>query len=293
LGTDGFQWIHDERIAGPAGGAEAGGSRPRERRRHHGGIAMRFSKIGGLVLSAACMAGIATAGGAAAAVPELGRCVKLVKPYDGGFTNANCTRTSASHTGKYDWLPGAAKVALTGAGGRMVIETVDRIGVGCGTASSTGEYAGPQQIRNLVLHFRNCFLSAYQCRTAGLRAGEVDTNVLEGRFVWEDEAEKKVALDLFPAEGRETLMELDCSDALAIVEGSVLVPVKANKMSETLALKFKETHGLQKPPFYEEGGEELQDVLLTNIAGKGFKQSGMSLTMTITGEEGLEVNSDL
>ena len=44
-------------------------------------------------------------------------------------------------------------------------------------------------------------------------------------------------------------------------KGSVLVPIKADKMASTFRLKFKSKHGFQKPEEYEENGKKIKDVL--------------------------------
>ncbi len=66
---------------------------------------------------------------ASAALPEVGRCVKVagVKEgkkthYDGAYGNAGCDRANAAHAGKYEWLPGPGpKTNFRGTGSRLLI----------------------------------------------------------------------------------------------------------------------------------------------------------------------------
>jgi hypothetical protein len=87
-------------------------------------------------------------------------------------------------------------------------------------------------------------------------------------------------------------IEFNCEGKLSVaVKGSVLVPVEADKMSATFALKFKAKHGFQAPEYYEEGGVKVKDVLLSDFAGKGYEQAGQTITTTVTNEEKLEINT--
>ncbi len=253
-----------------------------------------------VVLAACIVCGVAT-GGALATPPEYGRCLKAEKnakkEYNGSFSDSKCTKAVSeaekAKKGKYQWYPGATKKGQTSVGGNGILEEVGKNAVGCESEASSGEYSGTKEGKNLVVRFKGCKSGGFVCTTVGLKAGELETNVLEGRAVWESEAKKKAALDLYPAaSGGGEFIEFTCGAALTVaVKGSVLVPIQTNKMSATFKLKFKAKHGFQTPEYYEENGKKVQDILLSNFGNKGYDQAGQNETVTVTNEEPLELNT--
>lgn len=245
----------------------------------------------GLCLVAMCVVSAVAVASASAVAPEYGRCEKVVKPYNAGFTNSGCTKKSEAKTGKYEWYPGAVKLKQTSSGGKGILEEVGKYAVGCSSESSTGEYTSPKEGKNIIVKFKNCISGPLTCTSGGHEKGELETNPLDGRLVWENEKAGKAAIDLSPANG-ELFIEFNCEGRLSVaVKGSVLVPVKADKMGATFVLKFKAKHGFQTPEYYEEGGKKVKDVLLSDFAGKGYEQAGQTITSTVTNEEKLEVNT--
>lgn len=235
--------------------------------------------------------GAGAAASASAQAPEYGRCEKVAKPYNGGFTNSGCTTTSPTRVGKYEWHPGVVKKFQTSSGGAGVLEEVGKYSVGCSSESSTGEYSGTKEVKNVVVKFKGCKVTPYICTSEGYEEGELVTKALEGRVVWEKESEHKTALDLYP-QGGEQFIEFTCGATLTVsVRGHILVPVKADKMSETVTLKYKSKHGFQTPEYYEEEGKKVKNVLEADFAGKGWSQSGQTLTTTVKSEEKLELNA--
>ena len=83
-------------------------------------------------------------------------------------------------------------------------------------------------------------------------------------------------------------MEFSCGSTSVTVQGSVIVPLKADKMSFTQALKFKAAKGKQKPERFVAGAK---DVLEASFNHEALVQVGLTLTVTQTGKEALEVNS--
>jgi hypothetical protein len=257
---------------------------------------MRLLRSLGACLLAACALAAVASATASAAAPEYGRCLKATKvgkTYNGGFTDSKCTKKSESHTGKYEWFPGAGTGKMqTSTGGKAVLEEVGKNSVGCESESSTGEFFGTKEVHNLTVKFKGCHVSTLICTSAGHPAGELVTNTLEAKVVWENEAAKKTALELYPAVGNEQFIEFNCSGQLTVaVKGALLVPIKNDKMTQTETLKFKAKHGFQSPEFFEEGGKKTKAILLSNFGGKGFAQAGQNLVSKVTGEEALELNA--
>lgn len=261
---------------------------------------MKHLRALGLLVAAACVLSLAIVASASATAPEYGRCLKaeknVKKEYTGNYSNSSCTKAvteaEKAKKGKYEWFPGAVKKGQVSVGGKGILEEVGKNAVGCETESSVGEYSGTKEVKNVIVKFTGCHASPFTCTSEGHATGELETNPLEGRVVWENEAAKKPALELFPAVGQTQFIEFTCGAALTVaVKGAILVPVKPNKMSETVPLKYKAKHGFQKPEFYEEGGKKIEAVLFSNFAGKGFAQAGQNITSTVKNEEKLELNS--
>ena len=254
---------------------------------------MKQLRIMGLCLVSALMACALAVASASAEAPEYGRCLKVAKPYNGGFTNSGCTTKSEMKTGKYEWYPGVVKKMQTSSGGKGALEEVNGNGVGCKQEHSVGEYSGTKEVKNVIVTFEKCESVGLVCTSPGHSAGELVTNTLEGSVEWENKAGHKTALDLFPAGGAEKFIEFTCGATLKIaVRGSILVPVKPDKMSLTVPLKYKQKRGVQKPTEYETGsGTKVKDVLEANFSGQGWLQSGQTITSTVTNEEKLELNA--
>jgi hypothetical protein len=250
--------------------------------------------LAGLVLVATFALSVAIVASASAAAPEYGRCEKaekVGKVYNGDFTNSGCTTKSEAKTGKYEWHPGVLKVKQTSKGGKGILEEAGKYAVGCESEESTGEYSGTKEVKHLIVKFKKCEAPGLVCTSEGHAKGELETVPLAGRVVWENEAKRKTALDLFP-EGGGDFIEFDCGSALTVaVKGSILVPVTADKMSDTVTLKYVGKKGLQKVKDYEEGGVKVKDVLEANFAGKGFVEASQDITSTVTNEEKLELNA--
>ncbi len=261
---------------------------------------MRRMKV--LVVSAvvALIVSAVAVGSASAAAPEFGRCVKVEKvgkTYNGTYTDKGCTKEATAKEkeeakkNKYNWLPGGVKLKQTSAGGKAVLQEVGKYAVGCESQTGTGEYAGTKEVKKLIVKFKGCHVPPFICTSPGHAAGELETKELEGRAVWKNEAKHEAALDLYPAHGEEQFIAFSCGALTVEVRGSLLVPVKANKMETKPKLKYKQKNGFQEMKFYEEGGKLVEDVLEANFEGKGWAKSGQSITSTVTNEEALELNT--
>ena len=248
-------------------------------------------RLVGVCLVFVCAMCMVVAAGASAVAPEYGRCEKVAKPYNGGFTNSGCTKTSGTKTGKYEWHPGVLKTKQTSKGGKGILEEAGKYSVGCESEESSGEYSGTKDAKDVIVKFKKCAAPGLICTSPGHEKGELETVPLEGKVVWENEAKHKTALDLFPEAGGN-FIEFTCGATLTVaVRGSILVPVTADKMSSTVTLKYVGKKGIQKVQEYEEGGSKIKDVLEANFAGSGFVQASQTITSTVTNEEKLELNA--
>ena len=255
---------------------------------------MKSSRLVGTCTIILLLIGAAMATSASAAAPEYGRCLKVPKlenGYNGGYANKGCTEASETKTGKYEWLPGGVKLNQTSIGGKGILQEVGKYAVGCESESSTGEYSGTKEAKKIVVKFKGCHVPPFVCTSPGHPAGELETKELEGRAVFLNEAKHEAGLDLFPAHGEEKFIAFSCGELSVEVRGSILVPIKANKMGTTFKLKYKEKNGFQEVKFFEEGGKLFEDVLEANFEGKGWAKAGQSIKATVTNEEPLELNT--
>ncbi len=104
------------------------------------------------------------------------------------------------------------------------------------------------------------------------------------------ESKDKLGLDLFASRRSRLRHGIQLWVHTVAVRGSVIVPVKANKMSLSATLKFKASKGRQKPERFVEGAP---DVLEASFAGAAYEAIGLTLASTQAGEEGVEANSTL
>ncbi len=235
--------------------------------------------------------------------PEYGRCVKVTSEkvgaktvYHGGFTAATCLVKSGTNTGQYEWEPGVLKAHFTTKMKeltKVILQTVTGSRVTCTGETGTGEYTGLKTVGGVVLTLTGCELASPKatCASAGGAPGEIVTKQLAGALgvdtLGKTAAQNKIGLDLFPVGKTGPLMEFSCAGTAVSVQGSVIVPVTANKMELAGTLKASATTGKQKP---ENFVGEPKDILEESLNGGGFGQTGLTLTTTQTNEEAVEVN---
>jgi hypothetical protein len=166
--------------------------------------------------------------------PEYGRCVKVAKG-TGTYANASCT--SAGKSDSYAWSRGVLKTGFSTrlTAGSVKLETASGSKLTCTGEASGGTYTGDKTVGNVVLTLTGCALSGESCASAGAAPGEIVSNSLEGvlgvETVGANESKDKLGLDLSPTGGVGSVMEFSCGSTPVAVRGSVIVPVKANKMS--------------------------------------------------------------
>jgi hypothetical protein len=229
--------------------------------------------------------------------PEYGRCVKLAKGVKGKYATATCTSPATAEKFAFEWEPGPGPKAKFTTSIKALtlatLETVTKTLVVCTGQTSTGEYTGRKTVGNVVITFSGCEMGGVKCTGAGAEEGEVVTNTLQGvlgieKTSTEGPVKDKIAQDLFPVGEEGPLMEFSCGPTPVSVIGSVLNPVKSNKMLATATVKYAATAGKQKPEKFE---ELPRDVLETSIGEAAFVQSGLKLTTIQTSEEKIEINS--
>jgi hypothetical protein len=173
--------------------------------------------------------------------------------------------------------------------GTATLETAGRVKVTCTSEQGGGEYVGVKEVADVLLAFSGCESSGRSCTTPGLGSGEIDSRALEGELGWEARSKRRVALDLYPSGRTGAFLEYRCTAGVPItVEGSLLVPVRTDKMLTASTLKYKAPKGQQRPSGFEGG---TSDVLTASLNGEATEQMGLSATLALQSEEGVEVNA--
>jgi hypothetical protein len=230
------------------------------------------------------------------ALPALGRCVKVAKG-TGEYQGGKCL-TEVHGTGGYNWLAGAGTARkLAGALGAVTLETTGAKKIACSSGTAAGEYTGAKT-QTVTLTLSGCERPATHspCQNAAGASGQIVTNQLEGRLGFIRSGSKPiVGLDL-AREG--ALATFECASSapggkeVVTLEGSAIGTVKP---IDLMASQFTDAHtqkGGRQSPEQLEGG--LKDTLVSSVlAGieRSSEQTGLAATLTVTGEEPLEIKA--
>lgn len=211
-----------------------------------------------LCLLAACAAGGPLAASASAALPE----------YVGHFP-----------------------MTLTSKGGKVTVETVSKISATCTGTTDTGEITGPKT-GTVVIRLTGCKALGDECTSSGAKAGEIVSSTLDTTLGYINAQKKEVGIDISAPPTGAPFTEFTCGPATITVTGSVIGKVtpidKTLKAGKKLALKFKQSKGIQKPTKLE---GEPTDVLMGSVAGGTPEEAGLSLSDKLTFPEALEIRA--
>jgi hypothetical protein len=237
---------------------------------------MRLGRFVGIAATAAAamLGPVAGATPAAAALPELGRCLSAPGSL-GGFTDSRCTKASSTSQGHFEWLPGAAD-GFVGSSGKVRFQTNDsppfRITINCHASSNEGRFEGTADL-SLVLVFTGCERKEevlggcgelelgenckqgreFACTTEGAAAGEIRTGPLLGVLGYIKSGSKPVVGARISGKGSTQLAAFRCGPYSEALSGAVIGAVKtADKMDGALSMKFTGRDGSQTPPAFEE-----------------------------------------
>lgn len=236
---------------------------------------------------------------ASAAAPEFGRCLKVVKPVKGKFSDAKCTKAAVAGKEGFEWSPGPGPnnkyttviKPLT----KATLESTNKETISCTGQTSSGEFdlGNPKKTRKNISTFTNCEFVTFgvKCNSPGHAVGELVTNPFETELgiitkSSEGPIKNKLGNDLKPETGNE-FIKFECAKIPVGVTGSLIVPVKSNTFTNKETLKFTQSKGHQKPEKFE---NEPKDTLTTTSTSGTF-QSGQTITVIQTDEEKIEANS--
>lgn len=144
---------------------------------------------------------------------------------------------------------------------------------------------------NVVLTLHDCERPV-KCTSGGSYGdGTVVTSPLDGVLgvikTGETAKQDKIGLNLFP-DGGANLTSFNCAGLPYVFRGSVIVPVKANKMLTSATLKWAGAKGKQKPLQFE--GGEVQTLEMSTNANP-FEQTSFALSALQTNEQPIAINS--
>ncbi|HEX4186607.1 MAG TPA: alkaline phosphatase family protein [Solirubrobacteraceae bacterium] len=223
--------------------------------------------------------------------PEYGRCVRVPGGVKGRFATNSCGSPATAESSAFEWQPGPGpNRAFTSLYRGETVPTLDTVGklkLRCAAEASSGEYTGLRTTGNVVARFTGCKAMSAPCTSLGAAEGEIVTHTLRGVLGWVNRAELTVAEELSAAESGGPLAEATCGVATLTVRGSVLAPVTAGRMSMTTIVRCVEFGGRQRPEHLE---GEPSSVLEASLAGGPFEQAGLSLSVTRTNAEAIEIN---
>ena len=226
---------------------------------------------------------------ASSSAPSFGVCEKAPGP----FMQSSCLTQGGA--GKYRWRPEEGHTAFTLSSGAVNFGTATGSVVSCASAHSIGPASttGKRSVGGLTLTFVGCRgasgeLCEGKTHTPFQPRGEVDSSELEGTLGWQQKASKKLALALFPASHVGPFLRVNCGAGWTSLVGSVVVPVKADKMAVAQKLKYKSKKGTQKLSNFE--GEAAEPLTTFRPSGPGAI-TGLNMTAILTFEKALEISA--
>jgi hypothetical protein len=231
---------------------------------------------------------------ASAAIPEVGRCVKVANGA-GAYRGAACITHETGRVGKYEWIPvtEAEKQKFTGAGSSIILLTAGHSTLTCVNANISGEYTGPKTA-TVEIEFQACTNAENkQCQTTPAQLTEIKSLPLEAElgFIKNQPPAIKVGLDLKPKSPLTALATYECGTATetARIEGSVIAQIKPiNKMTTESNLLYKTTRAGAQVPESFEGGPK--DTLSTTFMS-GLESTTAPSSMSMTGESGTNASA--
>jgi hypothetical protein len=236
-------------------------------------------------------------------LPELGRCVAEPKG-KGAYTRAECVAQSKTHTGAYEWVPGAgASKAVKEVISGPVLQGVKGTKIGCTDAQLTGEYTGAKSEKFTKLVIQGCENVTHhtQCYTNPLAPGTIESEVpLVGElgFIPGSKIDPYVGWDLKAEKPATPIVTFSCGEAKGLItmmlEGSVIARVqKTNVMVAGFGELYKQTAGKQAPSAFLGGPEEVLSLVEKAFGSSETitQQAGLAGGATITDGESLEIKA--
>jgi hypothetical protein len=269
---------------------------------------MRRTRIVGCGVALACVLvaiGATGASSASAALPELGRCVKVSGT--GEFTRENCVAVSKTHTGSYEWAPGPG--AMPGVNIRFfnpTLQTVTGNKIKCAFVFlEESQFTSDKEFKVKKVTMQSCIMvgSNLPCFSSPTEPGTIEsTTPLKGELGFIPGSKTAVPFagwDLKAESESSPIVEFFCGENNAVpiyqvvLQGSVIGHVvKTNKMQTTFGLKYKQSAGIQIPEAFIGGEKDTLTQLTTPLSNPGAKkteQVGLASVAEMIPSEALEI----
>ena len=274
---------------------------------------MRGIRIAAVCLLAAAASSAIAVTNASAALPELGRCVKVGT--GGAYKYKSCVITAPGHNGAFEWEPGPGAKPKWEASviSEATLETVGKKKIGCGPSEILGEWLdGKKASVNVFLHGCVEVATKKTCTTPEIgpqKESEIKTlEPLEGEIGFisgKGGTKPKVGIDL-KSKSAAPMLTFTCGGPPAepsgepvawTVEGSVigeLKPIDAMK-TEGKAV-FRAVAGKQVPEKFEEGVKDVPIAKYGTPTPSTTEEAGLTLkeehkTIITESEEPLEIKA--
>jgi len=271
-----------------------------------------------LWLAAACALGALAASASSAALPELGRCIKLEgtkepgqkRVFTGKYTNRKCTAESPSSTGKFEWFPG------TKAGGEewesggppvtVKLETAQGRGIECAKSKMVGKYTSSTTSTS-ELKLEECLENTTKqfCTNEVPEKPEnpgeiqilkqtVNSQPLEGKLGYIKKAGTKPQVGWeYKAQSGPDVFVFECGQVYGsgrkfTVEGAYIGEVwkPIDRMSEEESfVRYHGQLGKQSPESFEGGPKATLTVNIMNLETLEFTTEALSFGMALEEQE--------
>jgi hypothetical protein len=256
---------------------------------------MKRIRIMGLALLALfAMAAVASA--SASATPtyyECAKAAKVGKTYTGKYNDKNCTEANAKSEGKYELKEGLGKgKEFKGVGKAATLHTPAIGGEVKCTGSKDAGYATAHGQDKVSVTFSGCTSLGKKCTSAspkGKKAGEIVTNLLEGKLGYISSSPLKVGVSL-TGEGGLPSADFTCEGLEIVTTGAVIGQITGdiNAISKESTDSFTVApSGFQTVTSFEGGSTEVLESL---VNGSGPFESGEETT-TLNKGEALEIKA--
>jgi alpha-tubulin suppressor-like RCC1 family protein len=235
-------------------------------------------------------------------LPELGRCVRVAMGGAYAGTSPRCVMASATHDGRFEWLPGPGPNAhFIDTLQELKLETVAKHILSCASGLLEGEYrtAKTETISHVTLDGCLDISLHISCQTNPLEEGHIESSVaLEGQLGFIKSGERPtVGWELQPTPATAPLVSFECGSILGAtavaLDGSVIArAMPVDKMASVSDIVFKQKSGKQIPEFFELGPRDVLTLTRTPPTSPSTSEEvGMSAKGVRSGEAPLEIKA--
>jgi hypothetical protein len=231
-----------------------------------------------LLVVGGCLASLALAGSspAQAALPEVGRCVKVALG-KGAYRDSKCLTHETGTRGKWEWMPASAteNLSFSGGGTQVKLATAGHETIECAVANVKGTFTGPKTA-SAEIELQGCANAKGESRGSAGNENQIKSNPLEAEYgfiqnvVVEGRRIVKVGLDFKAQSPQTALATYKCGTENALptaaIEGSVIAVAKPiDTMKEEAGLTFHVSfRGAQVPESFQESPKDTLSTTFTS-----------------------------